>query len=453
MGGEKMIPIMDFQRRSLTGPVMKADEFDLAFSAKLRELVSKYHIKYNAEEFIVDDQTADAIFQAGVELLAEIGLYHIETQRVVKYTQQEILDTASERKKSPGKITMGRGKDECTIAYRTGKDTRPPTNYAGAAGVIDEEWFMPFIQSVAQEESVKGMGCTGGITKVGDIAPKSGTLSELHCGLWEQNQMLEVLRRVGRPEMSLGLLQTVTSPGAIMSCVRPGLREPHNIHIGIHIMPEQKIDWTRLVMAHFCQERGIVPWQSAMSMIGGFCRDAADNAVVLTANTLGQMSYGHGPIGSLFSSLMDGSFGTRPTIWAVCAAARASERNIGLATGACIPVSQHGKGVQTGLFISAAEAIAYTACGLAFAWIAGGTGLEARLIGEIMDVTAGMDKSKAAELINAILAKADGMLGQETPMEPFVDLYDLKTVQPKPDYEARLMKAKEDLGRLGVPYK
>ena len=80
-----MIPIMDFQRRALTGPVMKADEFDLAFSSKLRELVSKYQVRYNPEEFVVDDKTADAVFQAGVELLADIGLYQIDTQRVVQY--------------------------------------------------------------------------------------------------------------------------------------------------------------------------------------------------------------------------------------------------------------------------------------------------------------------------------------------------------------------------------
>ncbi len=66
-----MIPIMEFQERSLKGPVMKSDDFDLGFAMKVRELVSKYDIQYNPEELIIDDATADAIFQAGVELLAE----------------------------------------------------------------------------------------------------------------------------------------------------------------------------------------------------------------------------------------------------------------------------------------------------------------------------------------------------------------------------------------------
>ena len=81
-----MIPIMDFQERSLKGPVKKSTEFDLAYAKKVRELVDKYDIQYNPDELIVDDATADAIFQAGVELLAEVGLYQMETQRVIQFS-------------------------------------------------------------------------------------------------------------------------------------------------------------------------------------------------------------------------------------------------------------------------------------------------------------------------------------------------------------------------------
>ena len=85
-----MIPIMDFQRRAVTGPVMKTDDFDIEFAMKVRELVSKYEIKYDPERLVVDDATADAVFQAGVELLADIGLYHMGTQRVIQYSREEI---------------------------------------------------------------------------------------------------------------------------------------------------------------------------------------------------------------------------------------------------------------------------------------------------------------------------------------------------------------------------
>jgi methylamine--corrinoid protein Co-methyltransferase len=188
-----MIPLMNFQERALNGPVMKSDDFDLAFSSKLRELVSNYDIKYNPEELIVDDATADAVFMAGVDLLADVGLYHLDTNRVIKYSREEILEFVNERKEHPGRAVFGLGDDEMTLAYRTGDDTRSPTLYAGSWGAVDEELFIPLAQSFAQEEMNEGMGISCGLARLGNIEAKAGTLSEIHVGLWEQRQLQEVL--------------------------------------------------------------------------------------------------------------------------------------------------------------------------------------------------------------------------------------------------------------------
>ena len=98
-----MIPILDFQERSLRGPVMKAMEFDVAFSKKLRELVAHYEISRDPEAVGVDDRMADAIFEAGVQLHAEVGLYHLDTQRVMltcKLPLNEILIDFHDKLKS-----------------------------------------------------------------------------------------------------------------------------------------------------------------------------------------------------------------------------------------------------------------------------------------------------------------------------------------------------------------
>ncbi|MCP4633514.1 MAG: monomethylamine:corrinoid methyltransferase, partial [candidate division Zixibacteria bacterium] len=65
-----MIPLIAFQNRSLNGPVMKPDDFDLAFSMKVREVVEKYDIKRSSDEFVADESTGDAVFKAGVDVLA-----------------------------------------------------------------------------------------------------------------------------------------------------------------------------------------------------------------------------------------------------------------------------------------------------------------------------------------------------------------------------------------------
>ena len=70
-----------------------------------------------------------------------------------------------------------------------------------------------------------------------------------------------------------------------------------------------------------------------------------------------------------------------------------------------------------------------------------------------MGVTAGMKPEKANELIKAILTKVDeAEEGYSWLQVPFTDMYDAKRVQPKPEYEAMLMRAKDELARLGVPY-
>src|ERR1035437_5260755 len=216
IGKPIVISILEFEQRAQSGLVMKTDEFDIAFSMKMRELVQKYNIEFKPDELIVDDETADAVFDAGVELLADIGLYHLNTFRVIKYSKEEILDIANERKQNPGKVTLGLGDDEMTIEYRQGTDKRRPTLYVGVGGEIFEDEFVPAVTTFARERKVKGLGICGGISKVGDIEPRAGRPSEIYCALWEQERIEEVLKSVGRPGMSVGLLCTASTVGATM---------------------------------------------------------------------------------------------------------------------------------------------------------------------------------------------------------------------------------------------
>jgi methylamine--corrinoid protein Co-methyltransferase len=447
-----MIPIMEFQERALKGPVMKTTEFDLAFAKKVRELVKKYEIRYTPEELIADDKTADAVFQAGVELLAGVGLYHLETQRVVQFSEEEIREVAREYRENPPKQVFGKGEEEITVVYRTSEEKRPPILAGGAAGSVAEEWFVPYVQSFMQEESNKAMGIAGGIMSVGGVEPKAGTLSEMYCGLWECNKLLEVLERVGRPGLHLGLLCTVSTVGAITTCLRPGLREPHNTQIGIHIIPEQKIDWDRLLLAYFCEERGITPWTSAMSMVGALNRDGAEASIGLVANLMGQLSYGHGTMSSLFSNHMDGRWADAETQWAFSGAARASERNIRVPiAGVCGGMEPYWR-TEAAMYQAAAMAVSNTASGFAYAWIAGHSGLETRLIGEILNAVAGMETARSNELLKSILKVTEQKIAETSGPRSFPEAYDLKTVQPKPELMADYDRVKENLARLGVPF-
>jgi methylamine--corrinoid protein Co-methyltransferase len=447
-----MIPIIDFQRRSVTGRVMKADDFDLEFAFKVRELVEQYGIKYDPEQLVVDDATADAVFEAGIDLLAEIGLYQMSTQRVVKYEKAEIEAIAAESRENPAAVTLGRHPDRMTLRYRRSADTWKPTCYAGAPGVAEKDWFIPYVQSFAQEACVEGIGIAPGIVSLGDIEPKAGTLSEVHVALWEQAALLEALRRAGRPKLNLGLLCTASTASGTMAVMQPGLRDAYNTQIGIHIMPEQKLSWNPLQLTQYCEQFGIEPWQSSMSCIGGLCRDAAEVAVTMVANALGQMSYANGGTMSYFPSHLDGTWATRPAHWAFSAACRASERHTGLAVGTSISGITEAWRTPLTLWQSAAVATVSTASGMSYAWIAGHTGLEARLIDEILQATAGMPADRANELTQKIMAKVDELLPTVDQQLAFPEAYDIESVQPKPEYEASLLRVKDELAALGMPY-
>lgn len=432
---------------------MKAQDFDMAFAMKLRELVPRHGIALDRDRFIVDDQTADAVFNAGVDLLAEVGLYQLDTQRVIPYTRDEILALAAERMAQPARVTMGRGDDAVLLAYRTADAERPPTLYAGAGGAVTEEEFVPKMTAFARERRIKGLGIAGGITKVGDTVPEAGTLSEIQCALWEQQRLREVLESVGRPGLSLGLLCTATTAAATMACIDGGFRGPHNTHIGIHIMPEQKVNWERFILAHFCQQRGIVPWQSAMTMIGALCRNAAEAAVALVANVLGHLSYGHGPICSLFPTHIDGSWGTRDCAWAVSGAARASERHIGLAIGCVTVGSLDYAHTPISAMQDAAHCLVYTKSGVAYAWLAGQGPHGSVRSGKVMEFACHLSRDEALDLARKIYARIDELkptFERATRMRTFTDIYDPQTLEPRAEHLAVLGQAQEELAKLGV---
>jgi methylamine---corrinoid protein Co-methyltransferase len=448
-----MIPLIDFQRRSQRGKVMKAQDFDMAFAMKVRELVTRHGIAFDRDQLIVDDKTADAVFQAGVDLLAEVGLYHLDTQRVIEYTRDEILAFAAERKADPARVTMGRGADEMTLAYRTSNEERPPTLYVGAAGAITEEEFIPLMTSFARERRIKGMGIAGGISKVGDVVPEAGTLSEIQCALWEQERLREVLESVGRPGLSLGLLCTASTAAATMACFDGEFRGPHNTHIGIHIMPEQKVNWDRFILAHFCQQRGIVPWQSAMTMIGALCRNGAEAAVALVASVLGHLSYGHGPICSVFATHIDGSWATRDCTWAASGAARASERNIGLAIGGVAVGSMEWAQSPINAMQDAAQCLIYTKSGMAYAWLAGMGPHETVRSGDIMEFACHLSRDEATDIVTKIYARIDELIPKckrITYVPTYKEIYDLKTLEPLKEHAMFFTQAQEELAKLGV---
>ena len=98
-----MVNLIEIIDRALEGPFTSETDFDLKiFVPKLREVIKKYEIKYDPENPLsCDDDLADRVFKAGIELFADVGIYCTDTERVIKFTEEEILEGLAEAPSRP----------------------------------------------------------------------------------------------------------------------------------------------------------------------------------------------------------------------------------------------------------------------------------------------------------------------------------------------------------------
>ncbi len=452
-----MLTMLDFEKRSMSGPVMKVDEFDLLVSKKAREIVKKYsNIKFNPKELVVSDEVADGIFQAAIEFILETGVLNTDTQRVVKWTREELEELVQSYKKNTTFRTFGRGEEEHTILPRSSKDSFPPVTWASCAGVIEPEWFIPYLETTAKEEHVKGFGISGGVPTIDGVSIKAGCPSEILAGFWEQRAIADALNRAGRPNMHLGLIATVSTAGGTAALLAQGLRHQQNTMIGVHIIPEQKINWERLNLSTLCQELGIAPWISAMSMLGGLAGGSVGVAIAVTANFIEQLSLSRGKLGSIFISDMKGKNSDREHLWSLSAALRAIERNVGVATGTPANSTGFAFSQEEDICRTAALAMILTASGGAYNWASGKNPEDTRIQHEVMQETAGLSRDKVNNLLNNLCDKIEDMVKDgNTPINTahafqFPLVYDINTGKPKQKYLDGCNQARKILVDVGV---
>ena len=56
-----------------------------------RKLVKKYKLQWDPEQIVTDDPgLADTIFEAGLELAQEIGVYSRSTERIIEFAPRRV---------------------------------------------------------------------------------------------------------------------------------------------------------------------------------------------------------------------------------------------------------------------------------------------------------------------------------------------------------------------------
>ncbi len=75
-------------KRAQSGPYMKESDFDLKLTRRIKELVREKGIKYDASNLCpADDDMADRVWEAGLQLFVEMGAYCQSTERCIRFTR------------------------------------------------------------------------------------------------------------------------------------------------------------------------------------------------------------------------------------------------------------------------------------------------------------------------------------------------------------------------------
>jgi len=436
--------------RTMTGPIMKEDEFENEFfPTKIAEIVAKHKIEYDPSEPIMSDPgMADEIFQAGLELLVEVGLYCKDTRRIVKFNEEEIKEVIRTRK---SEVTFGKDRDAVTLRPRASGDKQHPYTFF-PAGVMtkDVNHYKLRALTAAQEPTCDGL-IPVPLAGMGDIKPTSGTPTETLLALTEARLMNEVATWVGRPGLFLGFPMSATTPLALMNVFASGLYNKYNCCMPVHILQEMRFNHDRLNLAFFAQQHGIVPWISSCAVLYAYLTGPEQAAVEIIAHTLGMMAFSDGSFAQGMSNTVDGLYAGHDIWWCNSAAALAVERNLNVPwiSFGCMG---HQVGPLTDESWYAIAAACITACisGMEGMWLVGGTtGLEARWGGEITRAAAGIKVSDGVAMIKEIAKKYKEPKHMPIPLK---ELYDMKTLRPTKEFLDHYKKFTKIFRAMGLDY-
>ncbi|OKY77538.1 MAG: Monomethylamine methyltransferase MtmB [Candidatus Methanohalarchaeum thermophilum] len=168
---------------------------------KAQKYVEKYDIEMDQSKIVPEDeQLKEDIFNAGVDLLSDLGIYNIDTETVIEVTEEQIM---AGLEKATTDLTLGKGKDSVEVTPRAGNDKKPPLTQGGPTGApVSEDIFVEMHQTYAQEPSVD-LIVDGVPSSYNGHDTPAGTAMEIKGTLFELRSVREACARAGRPNMGI----------------------------------------------------------------------------------------------------------------------------------------------------------------------------------------------------------------------------------------------------------
>ncbi|MFQ6016042.1 MAG: monomethylamine:corrinoid methyltransferase [Anaerolineae bacterium] len=456
-----MISFWDVVGRSESGPFVREGEFDRRVGRVARQMVEKYGIRYDPEQVIpADDDLADRVYQAGLDLFLELGIYCRDTSRLMKFTGDEVEWAL---KHAPTTVTYGQGQDVAVMTYRAIEDPRPPFCLMTPVGTpVAEERFVPMVQSYVQEPLAQTFSSALSQTVQGRPI-RSGTPQEVEAAIWNVIKLREAARAAGRLQIGIhNLISNAERTDAILAAVQADLGVQPNDGLAIAAIAELKVDYERIKKVVFLRHSGHNKYGLYGPLMGGYSGGPEATAIVHVAHHfLGLLALEAQWHCGFPLHIHHACNTTRELLWLLSITAQALSRNTHLLV-TVNTFAAAGPCTEMVAYEIVANALVATVSGADLDLVAvarnrhpeRASGMEARIGAEAGHLAArqGVTREEANEMVKQVLAQYEAQMDEAPIGKRFDECYDLETLQPTQEYLDLYERVKEKLSRFGLDY-
>ncbi len=459
MGRGEFFNFLEVIQRAESGEKIREGDFDRKIGRKALELQKKYEIRYRPEMVIpTDDGLADRLYQAGVDLFLDIGVFCMDTQRVIHFSPEE-LRWALEH--APKEVQYGREKETVIVYPRKVEDQRDPVCFFSAVGTpVTEEMFLPIAQSYAQEPLADTFSGPL-ITSYQGIPVTSGSPVEVEAAIWNTKMLREAARRAGRPNIGIHNFQ---STGEKTDATIASAQERFGAYPGdgllVAAIAEMKVDFERLKKVAFLRQSPYVLGGLYGPLMGGYAGGPEGTAIILVA---------HHFLGLLvFSAQRHNSFPihihqvcntTREMLWLVSLVGQALARNTDLIIASNAFMAS---GPCTRMIVD--ELSAHSIVSTVSGWHLNPTavarnrhplrcsGMEGRIHAEVGHAVSkmGLSRKEANQIVLKLLDEYEMKIPEAPIGKTFSECYQMDKLKPNDEYESLWEEKKKELREIGL---
>lgn len=454
------VRIWEFIKRAETGPYMEENDYLMKyFFPTMKKVIKKYDIKYEPSTPVpFDDDLIDRMWQAAVEFFLEVGVYHSDNCRVMKFAEEELNEALFA---APSEYYVGEGSDRRRFGARKIEDEIPPFMLFSPDITYDERDHLPVCIAFLKEPLLDGL-CAPILEEFMGRKIKSGSPSELGGCVMHAMNMREAARLVGRPGVwfiAVGTAESDMSQIAVSNDMW-GIR--HTDGRLVAAITEFITNAQMLNKAVHYQMNGNISGCLNGPIFGGYAGGIVGTAIIQIAyHLMGLLVYGCQFSQNFPFHMLYGSNTGREMLWLVSTYSQAIAKNTHL-VHTSNGFANAGPGTKMLYYETAAHAIASTVCGANLWEMAParnkihnyGTPLEARFAAEVghSATRMRMTREEANEMVNKLLAKYEDNIPTAPEGNSFREVYDINELVPKKEYIDQYYKLKEEVRRMGIDF-